>query len=212
MAYQRDGSTLTVFGDPAALERIRRLSRGAGIACAVVAGWAGLWFGLMTFAGSQVLNIEDPEGTFTIIGAVGLGIAVLIGVIAVVLLSRARRLAKASAPAVLELGREGITAPGHDLVPYQEITEVILDREQRPVQWAPTLGGTVGNELGNRLVQLPDQLRALEVHRRDGAPVRINLALHVPEEEFTALTEDLSTILQQIGIPVRAADGPSPTP
>ena len=87
MAYQRDGSTLTVFGDPAAVERIRRISRGAGIACAVVAGWAALWFGLMTFAGSEILNIRDPEGTFTIIGGVGLGIAVLVGVIAIVLLA-----------------------------------------------------------------------------------------------------------------------------
>lgn len=212
MAHQRHGSTLTVFGDPAAVERIRRISRGAGIACAVVAGWAALWFGLMTFAGSEILNIEDPEGTLTLIGGVGLGIAVLIGIIAVVLLSRSRQLSRTQAPTVLEVGREGIKAPGHDLVPYQEITEVILDREQRPTQWAPTVGGTLGNEIGNRMVQMPDQLRALEVHRRDGAPVRINLALHVPEEEFTALTEDLWEILRQIGIPIRAAGGPSPTP
>lgn len=212
MAHQRDGSTLTVFGDPAAIERIRRLAKIAGIGCAVVAVWAAVWFGLMLFAGSEILGIDDPEGTFTIIGGVGLGIAVLIAVVAVVLLARARKLAGTQPPTVLEVGREGIRAVGHDLVPYQQITEVVVDREQRPTQWAPTMGGTAGNEIGNRLVQMPDQMRVLEVHRREGDPVRLNLALHVPDAEFSELTDDLQAVLGQIGIPVRADDGPSPTP
>lgn len=212
MAYQRDGSTLTVFGDPAAIERVRRLSKVAGIGCAVVAVWAAVWFGLMLFSGSEILGIDDPEGTFTIIGGVGLGLALLIGVVAVVLLTRSRTLAGTAPPAVLQVGRQGLTAVGHGLVPYQEITRVVIDREQRPTQWAPTLGGTAGNEIGNRLVQMPDQMRVLEVHRREGEPVRLNLALHVPAAEFDALTDDLQVVLGQIGIPVRADDGPSPTP
>ncbi|WP_256838244.1 hypothetical protein [Ornithinimicrobium faecis] len=212
MAYQRDGSTLTVFGDPAAIERIRRLAKIAGIGCAVVAVWAAVWFGLMLFSGSEILGIDDPEGTFTIIGGVGLGIAVLIAVVAIVLLTRARKLSATQPPAVLVVGREGITAVGHEMVPYQEITEVVFDREQRPTQWAPTLGGTAGNEIGNKLVQMPDQMRVLELHRREGDPVWLNLALHVPDAEFAALTNDLEAVLGQIGIPVRADDGPSPTP
>ena len=166
----------------------------------------------MLFAGSEILGIDDPEGTFTIIGGVGLAIAVLIGGVAVVLLFRARKLSRAQPPMVLELGRTGITAAGHSLVPYREITEVVVDREERPIQWAPTAGGTVGNEIGNRLVQMPDQVRTLEVHRRDGEAVRVNLALHVPDAEFTALADDLEAVLGQIGVPVRADDGPSPTP
>lgn len=212
MAYQRDGTTLTVLGDPAAIERIRRFSKVAGIACAVVAVWAAVWFGLMLVSGSEILGIDDPEGTFTIIGGVGLGIAVLVGVIAIVLLTRARKLAGTQPPVVLRVGREGIVAVGHDPVPYQEITEVVVDRKPRPVQWAPTVGGTAGNEIGNRLVQMPDQMRLLEVHRREGSPVRLNLALHVPEPEFAALADDLESVLGQLRIPVRAGDGPSPTP
>lgn len=203
---------MTVFGDPAAIERIRRLSKIAGIACAVVAVWAAVWFGLMIVSGSEILGIDDPEGTFTLIGGIGLGIAVLVGIIAVVLLTRARALAGTQPPAVLSVGREGISAVGHDLVPYQDITEVIVDRGERPIQWATTVGGTVGNEIGNRLVQMPDQLRILEVRRREGDPVRVNLALHVPEPEFAALVDDLESVLGQLRIPVRAGDGPSPTP
>lgn len=200
-----------MFPDPAALDRIRTLSRRAGLACAVVAVWAALWFGFLLATGGEVLGLDDSSGVLRLVGGIGLGIAVLVGVVAFVLLRRARRLAGHSQP-VFQVGPEGVDSAGQDSVPLEQITHVVTGHPDRPLHWAPTLGGTAGNEIGHRIVGTPDQLLLVEVHRRSGAPLRVNLALHVPEHERAHLLTDLHAVLEQHGVPVTTGDGPSPTP
>lgn len=207
MAYRRDGSTLRVLADPSAVERIRLISRRAGIACAVVACWAAIWFGLMLALGGDLLGMDDPRETFRLVGAIGLGVAAVVGVGAVVLLTRARRLAH-QVPPVLQVGPEAITSPGQQPVALDQVSHVVTSQGRRPTHWAPSRGGTAGNELGHRLVGTPDHTLLVEVRRRSGSPLRVNLALHVPVDEFAPLVTDLHAVLGQLGIPVTADDGP----
>ncbi len=210
MALRRDGSLLTVPADPAATERIHTLGRRVGIGCAVVAVWGTIWFLLLVVTGGSFMDFPADATGMRLIGGVGLVVCALVGGLAVVLLSQSAALRKA--PDLLRLASDGVHIYGQDAVPYADLSEVTFRRGERPTQWATTLGGTVGNEIGQQLVGVPDTMRVLTFHRRDGEPVVVDLALHLDDAEFDTLLSALESALAPARVPVRADGGPTPTP
>lgn len=202
----RRGDTWALPGKTTALRRMSRVSFVTSIICGVIAGWALLWAVLVLVFGESLfalISSESSGGTAVARWGIGGGIlfcAVVFGA-ASVFLALQRRTMRAD-PAVLTIDRTGISLAGTRRVAFAEIVRVEGSIGPRPVPWATSLPGTVGNELGARAMGTPKTEHRLEILTRRGRPLRANLAMHTTEREFVELMDHLAQLLRPVTIPV----------
>lgn len=204
----RDRAGWVLPANPRAVGRISRYSRVVGIVCAIIGGWALLCgLGFLLFGGFILDAVSSADGGNKGIVRWGIGggitvCGVVFTIVAVVILTRVRKLRKAPRQPVLTVDGRGISVVGMGSADYPDLISVHARIGPRPIMWSTTMAKTAGNELAATLVGRSKIVHELVIRRRSGPDIQADLSMHTSPASFVQLVDQLRGLLAPFSIPV----------